>query len=89
MEKQADAGQIEFGGPSRYRIVVAGNLPADWNERLAGMTISTSGSMFGEQAGATLDGTLLDQAQLNGVLDTLYNLHLTILNVVQVDDRDA
>jgi hypothetical protein len=34
----------------------------------------------------SLVGPIRDQAQLNGVLDTLYNLHLTILKVERVGD---
>ena len=34
----------------------------------------------------TLFGPLRDQAQLNGVLETLYSLHLPILSVEKVDE---
>jgi len=34
----------------------------------------------------TLEGELADQAALTGVLDTLYELHLPIILVKQVDD---
>ena len=76
---------IEFGGPATYRIVVKGELGEQWSDRLAGMLISLSRSEAGSPR-TTLFGPLRDQAQLNGVLETLYSLHLPILRVEKVDE---
>ena len=76
---------IEFGGPATYRIVVKGELGEQWSDRLAGMLISLSRSEAGSPR-TTLFGPLRDQAQLNGVLETLYGLHLPILSVEKVDE---
>lgn len=76
---------IEFGGPAVYQIVVQGTLRPDWSDRLAGLAITTTSQ--GERAPHTeLVGTIRDQAELSGVLDTLYGLHLPILKVEQVED---
>ena len=80
-----DIKEIEFGGPATYRIVVKGELGEQWSDRLAGMVISLSRSEAGSPR-ATLFGPLRDQAQLNGVLETLYSLHLPILSVEKVDE---
>ena len=80
-----DIKEIEFGGPATYRIVVKGELGDTWSDRLAGMAISVSRSEAGSPR-ATLFGPLRDQAQLNGVLETLYGLHLPILRVEKVDE---
>jgi hypothetical protein len=80
-----DIKEIEFGGPATYRIVVKGELGEQWSDRLAGMVISLSRSEAGSPR-ATLFGPLRDQAQLNGVLETLYGLHLPILRVEKVDE---
>ena len=75
---------IEFGGPATYRIVVQGSLGPEWASRLAGMEITTISR--GDQAvHSTLKGPIRDQAELSGVLDTLYGLHLPILEVEKVD----
>ena len=76
---------IEFGGPATYRIVVKGVLEDHWSNRLAGMTIWIAESASGSSH-TTLVGPLRDQAQLNGVLETLYDLHLPILRVEEVGD---
>ena len=76
---------IEFGSPATYRIVVKGALDDHWSDRLAGMAISVAESASGSSH-TTLVGPLRDQAQLNGVLETLYDLHLAILRVEEVGD---
>ncbi len=73
-------GDIEFGGPATYRIVVQGALSEDWSDRLAGMAIATTGRADAAPH-TTLTGAIRDQAELAGVLATLYGLHLPILKV--------
>ena len=69
-----------FDRPGKYRICVQGFIDKSWSERLGGMHISTSKQ--GEQSPVTdLIGTLMDQAELAGVLNTLYEMHMPILLV--------
>lgn len=81
-----DIREIEFGGPATYRIVVKGELGEQWSDRLAGMAISVVETDTGTPR-TTLVGLLCDQAQLNGVLETLYGLHLPILRVEEIDNE--
>ena len=62
--------------PGVYRIKVKGVVPESWIERLGGMQIVaiTSGD-------STLEGRLPDEAALKGVLDTLYELRLSLVEV--------
>ncbi len=76
--------EIEFGGPATYRIVVKGELGQEWSDRLAGLAI-TSTQREGGSPHTALVGTVRDQAELNGILETLYSLHLPILRVEQVE----
>jgi hypothetical protein len=78
-------GDPSFGGPANYRIVVQGAVPETWRDRLAGMTILVTETAGGNQQTA-LEGRLRDQAELNGVLESLYKLHLTILDVKALDE---
>ena len=77
---------IDFAGPATYRIVVQGTLGMDWSDRLAGLAISTT-IHPGEAPHTTLEGRIQDQTQLNGVLETLYGLHLPILKVKKLSER--
>ena len=54
-----------------------GVVPESWTDRLGAMDIVSVTS-----AATTLEGWLPDQAALSGVLDTLYQLHLPLLEVI-------
>ncbi len=76
---------IDFMGPATYRIVVQGALSEPWHDRLAGLKITTTRSRGGAPR-TTLVGRIRDQAELSGLLDALYGLHLPILAVETIDE---
>jgi hypothetical protein len=65
-----------------YRIMIHGELPATWIDPLGGMQIT---SRHGKTV--TLEGPLVDQAALAGVLNTLFELRLAVLEVTSVQDK--
>jgi len=69
-----------MSGPAVYRIRVGGHLEASLSDRLEGMRIETRSRDDGK-AVSVLEGRLLDQAALMGILNTLYELHLPVLSV--------
>ena len=71
---------LKFDGPSVYRIRVSGRLSASWSDRLGGMTITVFTADTGPCV-TSLVGELSDQADLAGVFNTLYGLHLPVLSV--------
>ncbi len=71
--------------PGNYCIQVEGRLAADWSDRLGGLRISTVSE--GDRLITSLCGPLIDQASLLGVINTLYDLQLTILSVERMDDE--
>ena len=75
---------FDFGGPATYRIVIQGTVSEDWHRRLGGMEV-TIPSPEADEPRTVLEGRLNDQAALHGLLDTLYALHLPILEVLKVD----
>jgi len=79
-----DLAALEFGGSATYRIVVQGTVSEDWHRRLGGMEVTVS-SRESDKPRTILQGRLRDQAALRGLLDTLYALHLPILEVTKVD----
>jgi len=80
---QIRGGSCETGG--EYRIVVEGRIDESWSDRLAGMRITAVKSENGVPT-TCIVGHLRDQAQLSGVLNCLYGLHLAILLVEHVGD---
>ncbi len=69
-----------FVRPGNYRIEVEGYLDESWSDRLAAMHIVTR-KRADQTTVATLNGRLRDQAELSGVLNSLYDLHRPILKV--------
>jgi hypothetical protein len=74
-----------FDRSGNYRIRVQGFLDESWSERLGGLRISTS-SLKDQGPVTTLTGQVRDQAELAGVLDTLYELHLSLLLVEYLNE---
>lgn len=75
--------KLSLHEPAVYRIRVQGQLDESWSPRLGGMAIHTATTQEGGPA-TILEGMLLDQAALAGVLDTLYTLRLPVLSVEYV-----
>ena len=67
-----------------YRICVRGQLDSSWSERLGGMTVTTTGGRDTVET-TMLEGQLLDQAALTGVLNALYDLQFPLLSVECID----
>jgi len=72
--------RIKLWTPVTYRIEVEGHLAESWSDCLAGMRI-TVGKRLDQTMMTTLVGRLRDQAELSGVLNSLYDLRLPILKV--------
>ena len=71
---------LKLWTPAIYRIEVEGHLDESWSDRLGGMSVKTR-QKADQPTVTTLTGRLKDQAELAGVLNRLYELHLPILNV--------
>jgi hypothetical protein len=72
--------------PGFYSIEVAGEVDESLSERLGGMRIVTRKRENGATL-TTLTGRLEDQAELSGVLNSLYEMHLTLLSVKKLSER--
>jgi hypothetical protein len=71
---------VPFDQPGTYRIKVLGQIDQTWSDYLQGLAIC----QVVEEANSPvtiLEGELSDQAALVGVLNTLYELHLTVVSV--------
>jgi len=71
---------ISFDGPAIYRIIVKGRIDQLWSEDLGGMDIRFEGQED-EPAITILSGQVRDQAELMGIMNSLYELHMTVLSV--------
>ena len=79
MTTESNVDYPTMSGPAVYRIRVRGRLDAELSERL-GMRVENRARNDGK-AESVLEGRLLDQAALAGVLNKLYELHLPVMSV--------
>ena len=78
----------DFSKPATYVISVEGLVDEVWAERLAGMKIRAI-KRKNLPPVTTLKGRLLDQAELFGVLNSLYNLRVTLMKVKRLNIQEA
>jgi hypothetical protein len=88
MANKFDRQDLKLWTPASYRIKVEGKLDESWSERLGGMRIS-SRKRADQSTVTTLSGRLRDQAELTGVLNSLYELHLPILSVKNIPEDNG
>ncbi len=85
MMSKLSRNPIPFDQPATYQISVLGRIDPTMSDLLGGMTISPD-TVEADHPVTTLYGELSDQAALAGVLNTLYELHLTVLMVKRLND---
>jgi len=79
-----DQLELGFALPGYYKIAVLGKLPEELSDRIYGMKISHY--QCEEKQVSVLKGILPDQAALSGVLNMLYDMHITVLSVKRNND---
>jgi hypothetical protein len=80
MEAALPPSLTGFDRPATYGISVQGCVPASWSDRLEGMAITDLTAEAGPPMTKLL-GELADQAALEGVLKTLFEMHLSVVSV--------
>ena len=78
---------FSFSTPAVYQIKVQGALSDDWSERLGGLQISVSRKKTGNTI-SILTGMISDQTALSGILNALYDSHITVLSVNLMKEQD-
>lgn len=88
MAEADTTGTGSFGGPANYRIRVRGAMNEVWKRRLPpGLTVESRPARSGERGfETTLKGPLEDEAELFGVLDSLYDWNLPLLELMKIED---
>ncbi len=72
--------EIYFHEPGYYRIDVQGQLEPGWSQRFGAMRVISTRNKDAKKI-TVLRGPVSDQAELAGILNTLYELHLTLIKV--------
>ena len=72
--------ELRFSEPATYEVVVRGHLQVTRADLLGAFCITTESSDE-HVTKSVLTGTVRDQAELAGLLNNLYELHLPIMEV--------
>ncbi len=75
----------KFETPAIYRIRVRAHLDGSWFDKVGGMVITSAFRDNGHYV-TILEGLMLDQAALSGVLNEIHKLHLPLLSVERLDN---
>lgn len=75
-----------FSAPGFYQIKVQGQLPPHWNDRFGAMEIFPTLKDAGRIV-TILQGSVSDQTELSGILNSLYELQLSLLSVQYMGEK--
>ena len=75
-----DNSGFDFDKPAIYQITIKGELDPSWSTRLGDMQIKVK-KKPGKTPITMLIGSVADQSALSGILNSLNDLHFTVLNV--------
>ncbi|MCK5468855.1 MAG: hypothetical protein KAI99_10100 [Cyclobacteriaceae bacterium] len=78
-EKNKDL-EYNFTKPAIYKIVVQGKIDDKLSDRMLDLQVNVEKG-GGQKYHSTLIGKINDQAALSGILNTLYDMHITVISV--------
>jgi translation initiation factor 1 (eIF-1/SUI1) len=84
MKNSTEDCEKNLNKPMKIKIMVQGEIGAYWSERLANMQITIERRQNRKPI-SVLTGLLDSHADLRSVLNLLYDLHLSILSVENID----
>ena len=87
MPQPEDRKKFPFNRPGKYRIRVLGSLDERICRRLGGLQITAHKPKYQAGSVTELVGKVRDQAELSGILETLYEMHFTLLSV-EIQNED-
>lgn len=75
---------LSFVSKAHYKLCILGYLDSSWSDRMGGLTI-TAGFEEDNKPITTLEGIISDQAELIGVINSIYEMHMPLLSVTFVE----
>ena len=89
MSSGQETTAFSYDRPGTYRIRVGGQLTEHWTGRLACLEFEVNESSGPKGPVTELVGRVRDQAELSGILETLHELHLTLLSVEMLEEENG
>ena len=78
--------KFRIGTSANYRIRVQGEINQEWTDIIGDMKLTTDPAC-GKDTITSLVGYLVDQGALSGLLKALYDQHIPILSVENLDEK--
>jgi len=72
--------EYNFTSPAIYKIVVQGRIGNELSDSMVSLQINIEKGE-GKKSISTLIGEINDQAALSGLLNMLYDMHITVISV--------
>jgi hypothetical protein len=88
MQNEKKSKRLKIWSSATYRITVEGNIDEKWSDHLGALSLSTK-KRADKSTVTTLKGFIRDQAELSGLLNILYEMHLPILSVEKLNEKNA
>ena len=85
MTKKNKSLEYNFTSPAIYKIVVQGKVDNKLADHMLGLQLNVE-KEAGQKYFSTLIGKINDQAALSGILNTLYDMHITVISVNMLSD---
>ena len=79
--------KLYFIGSAKYRIIVKGEISVSQSQMFGGFNISVRETQANEYE-TFLEGDIIDQAALAGVLSKIYSLRLPLIAVNYLEEND-
>lgn len=76
-----------FSKPAEYEIEIQGELTEESIKHLGGLELKKTTKKQGYTV-SKLTGRISDQSALSGILNALYNMHMMVLSVNIVEDKN-
>jgi len=81
-----ESSEMSFSSGAYYKLCVFGYVDDSWSDRLGGMTIESAFSADKKPI-TFLEGLVTDQAELIGIVNSLYQMHLPLVSVTLVQSH--
>jgi len=81
-----ESNDMSFSSGAYYKLCVLGYIDDSWSDRLGGMAIELAFSADKKPI-TFLEGPVSDQAELIGIVNSLYQMHLPLISVTLVQSH--
>jgi len=81
-----ESNDMSFSSGAYYKLCVLGYIDDSWSDRLGGMAIELAFSADKKPI-TFLEGPVTDQAELIGIVNSLYQMHLPLISVTLVQSH--